>query len=223
LGIFNIAVLFFFPLSSLADPQIIEVTLDDEEKEDEDEDFEEGNSIQICCTWNDALTDGILTYFIDSEHSSKEQEEAVRNSIEKWDTEIKGLELEESNENNHDIKVGFQSSNDYDIAGRTLNTFNGYGFINNIEITIFKGTKDFEFNDETIEQITEHEMGHALGLGHANFAGNLMAAETNYGTETISDCEIKGVYEANSWYLEKASGDSTGPAYPENKSIRCDT
>jgi hypothetical protein len=51
----------------------MEVASDVEEKKgDEDEDFEEGNIIQICCAWNDALTDGILTYFIDSEHSSKE-------------------------------------------------------------------------------------------------------------------------------------------------------
>lgn len=124
--------------------------------------------------------------------------------------------------NVYDIKVGFQNSNDQDIAGQTLNTFDGYGLINNIEITIFKETKDFEFNDEIIGQITEHEMGQALGLGHTNFAGNLMAAEINYGTETISDCEIEGVYIANSWYLEKDVGDNTGPAYPKKDSIRCD-
>jgi hypothetical protein len=106
-GIFTLAILLFYPLSSLADPQIIEIASDREEDGDEgeDEDFEEGNIIQICCAWNDALSDGILTYFIDSEHSSNKQEEAVRNGIEKWDTEIKVLELEESTGNNYDIKV----------------------------------------------------------------------------------------------------------------------
>jgi hypothetical protein len=58
----------------------------------------------------------------------------------------------------------------------------------------------------------------------AFFAGNLMAAEINYGTETISDCEIKGVYEANSWYLEEKSyGHSIGPTYPQKDIIRFET
>ena len=34
-----------------------------------------------------------------------------------------------------------------------------------------------------IQRIVEHEMGHALGLGHANFDGNLMAEKVNDGTE----------------------------------------
>jgi hypothetical protein len=40
-------------------------------------------------------------------------------------------------------------------------------------------------------------MGHALGLGHANFDGNLMAERIKDGTETISECEIRAVVEAN--------------------------
>ena len=68
-------------------------------------------------------------------------------------------------------------------------------------------------------------MGHALGLGHANFDGNLMAALINDGTEIISECEIKGVYEANSWYLKDNDDDSSNtiPTYPKDDSITCDT
>ena len=32
---------------------------------------------------------------------------------------------------------------------------------------------------------------HALGLGHANFDGNLMAEKVNDGTENISECELR--------------------------------
>jgi hypothetical protein len=40
-------------------------------------------------------------------------------------------------------------------------------------------------------------MGGALGLGHANFDGNLMAEKVNAGTEKVSECEVK----ANYWKL----------------------
>lgn len=73
-----------------------------------------------------------------------------------------------------------------------------------------------------MKQITGHEMGHALGLGHANFDGNLMAEQINSGTETISECEIRSVYKANSWYLEKDNDGDISPKYPKTNSISCD-
>ena len=129
------------------------------------------------------------------------------------------------NKEGSDIRVDFKKNSDQDIAGQTMSTFDGYGLISKIEITIFKGTSDHEFNNAIIEQIAEHEMGHALGLGHANFDGNLMAALINDGTQ-ISECEIKGVYEANGWYLEDNDdddGSNTIPAYPKDDSIICNT
>jgi predicted Zn-dependent protease len=188
----------------LGDPQTIIVASNDEKGDGNgNEDFEQENSIQICCAWGDALADGRLTYFISDEDSSEKQHKAVRNAIEKWDKKINPLELEESlDRKGSDIKVDFKRNNKQDIAGQTMSTYDGYGLISKIEITIFKGTYNYKFDNADIEQIAEHEMGHALGLGHANFDVNLMAEKINDGTETISECEIKGVYEANSWYLE---------------------
>src|ERR687893_2915200 len=68
---------------------------DFEEEDFEEEDFEEENSIQICCTWGSSLEDGILTYHIDDDDISEEQEQAVQNAVQEWDTKIKPLELEE--------------------------------------------------------------------------------------------------------------------------------
>ena len=223
-----VATVLSLPLPSLEDPQTIIVALDDEKGDNDDndnEDFEQENSIQICCAWGDALVDGRLTYYISDEDSSEKQQETVRNAIEKWDKEINPLELEElPHIKESDIRVDFKRNNKQDIAGQTMSTFDGYGLISKIEITIFKETSDYKFNNANIEQIAEHEMGHALGLGHANFDGNLMAALINGGTETISECEIKGVYEANSWYLEDNDdgGSNTIPAYPKDDSITCD-
>ncbi|MDQ3977515.1 MAG: hypothetical protein M3264_13410, partial [Thermoproteota archaeon] len=66
-----------------------------EEEDFEEEDFEEEDSIQICCTWGSSLEDGILTYHIDDDDISEEQQQAVRNAVQEWDTKIKALELEE--------------------------------------------------------------------------------------------------------------------------------
>ena len=60
---------------------------------DSGEDFEEENSIQFCCTWGDNLQDGILTYHIDYE-SSLEEQNAVRDALEEWDSKIEFLKLE---------------------------------------------------------------------------------------------------------------------------------
>jgi hypothetical protein len=55
------------------------------------------------------------------------------------------------------------------------------------------------------------------------FARRRNRAEINYGTETISECERKGVYDANSWYLEGSGDVNIGPAYPGDNIVTCDT
>ena len=67
---------------------------DFEEEDFEEEDFEEENSIQICCTWGSSLEDRSLTYHIDDDDMSEEQQQAVRNAVHEWDTKIEPLELE---------------------------------------------------------------------------------------------------------------------------------
>jgi hypothetical protein len=61
-------------------------------------------------------------------------------------------------------------------------------------------------------------MGHALGLGHANFDGNLMSEKVNDGTENVSECEVKAVLQANYWRL---IADSTSPVIPDTNRIMC--
>jgi len=73
--------------------------------------------------------------------------------------------------------------------------------IQNVEITISKSAFGNAFSDQLIKQIAKHEMGHALGLAHANFNNNLMTAKINDGTADISVCEINAVLEANRWKL----------------------
>ena len=200
-------------LESLESFQIASADHDDENEEDvsSDDDFEEENSIQICCAWGEKLADGSLTYKISGSDSDIVQ--AVRTAIEDWDYKIIGLELDEINKKKKeaDIEVSFEKDGE-EIAGQTVNNFNGFGLIDNAEMTISKNAFGRDFDTKTIEQIAKHEMGHALGLGHANFGGNLMTELVNDGTGTIDECEIKSVYEANQWKLKDGSDSAYAPS-----------
>ena len=202
--------------------------VDDINNSASEEDFEEQNSIQICCAWGRSLADGILTYYIDNEVSNKQQQHDVRNAVQEWNRNIDSLKLEEtSSKKKGDILIEFQREyerygNDDDeeqlVAGQSVNTFDNKGFIYKVHIIVYKGTSDYRFDDDVVERIVKHEMGHALGLGHANFGGNLMAALINDGTDTISECEIKAVLQANQW---KLIADDMQPDIPKKNGIVC--
>jgi predicted Zn-dependent protease len=196
---------------------------EEEDFEEEEEDFEEENSIQICCAWGSSLEDGILTYYIDDDDTSEEQKQAVRNAVQEWDTKIEPLELEEeSSKMTSDIIIEFEDDNDEDeIAGQTITVANAYGFLVNAQITIYEGIQEYEFDTTTIGQVAKHEIGHALGLGHANFDGNLMAEMVNYGTATVSECEINAVIEANYWKLGDNGDDNIDPDRPRYDTVTC--
>jgi hypothetical protein len=187
-----------FQIASAGDDEE-DVFDEDDFEEESDDDFEEANSIQICCAWGEKLVDGSLTYKISGSDSDILQ--AVRTAIEDWDYKIIGLELDEidKKKKDADIEVTFEDDGE-EIAGQTVNNFNGFGFIDYVEMTISKSAFGTDFDTKTVEQIAKHEMGHALGLGHANFEGNLMTELVNDGTETIDDCEIKSVNGSDSPY-----------------------
>ncbi len=52
-----------------------------------------------------------------------------------------------------------------------------------------------------IEYMAKHEIGHVLGLGHANFKESIMSALVYHSLNKISDCERKAIAEANKWKL----------------------
>jgi predicted Zn-dependent protease len=189
-----------------------------------DEDFEEQNTIQIYCTWGHDLRDGILIYYTDTEGSTKQLQDEVRNAVQEWDRNLDSLALEEtSNKKNGDILIEFQeeyegNGEEKRVVGQSISTFDNSGFIDNVQITVYRGTSEYKFDEGIVQRIVEHELGHALGLGHANFDGNLMAEKVNDGTENVSECEVKAVLKANNW---KLIADSTNPIMPEKNGIIC--
>jgi hypothetical protein len=85
------------------------------------------------------------------------------------------------------------------------------GLINKATIILPKAAFYVEYESETfgvqytsqkLEEITLHEMGHAIGLGHGKFAGDLMSQTlSNEHVVNISECDVTGVLYANRWKL----------------------
>ena len=171
------------------------------------------NLIKICCTWGEELADGELAFMIRDEGDNTNQESvnyqgmdsstsknnAVRDAIKEWDLKINELTFREvQNRYDADIEIRFRESGG-EAAGLTRNLFDRFGLITKSFITIYEREFPFGFGEDQIEQIAKHEIGHALGLGHANFNDSLMSSHVHYGTGTISTCESQAVYEANHW------------------------
>lgn len=160
---------------------------------------QEANSIDICCAWNKKIIDGDLTYKISGGDGTAQQ--TVRYAIEEWDLALTGITLTEvSGTAKADIDVKFKNGGGR-IAGQALRKFDSNGFINSVQLTISGKAFGTQNNIDTVAQITKHEMGHALGLGHANFDGDLMSTTVQAGTGIISNCDINGVIAANHWQL----------------------
>ena len=204
----------------------------DEDKNDNnnnDIDLDELNLVQICCAWSDKISDGILEYRI-SDEGNEESKQSVRNAIQDWDLLIENLVFIENQDNDEvDVEISFSDSEEdandeeYDYgdpiaAGKTQFRFDNEGFIDNIEVTLSEGVFGNRFQDSALEQIARHEIGHVLGLGHANFDNNLMSESTNGKMKNISSCEINGVLAANYWKLVDGS---YYPEYPVAHFVVC--
>ena len=195
------------------------------------------NHIKICCTWGEELADGELAFMIRDEGDNTNQESvnyqgmdsstssknnAVRDAIKEWDLKINELTFREvQNRYDADIEIRFRESGG-EAAGLTRNLFDRFGLITKSFITIYEREFPFGFSEDQIEQIAKHEIGHALGLGHANFNDSLMSSHVHYGTGTISTCESQAVYEANHWKLNHISDSTNYHIYqPNSNYLEC--
>jgi Matrixin len=194
------------------------------------------NLIQICCTWGEELADGELTFTIREEGDNTNQEivndqsmdssapknNAVRDAIKEWDLKIDGLTFREvQSRYDADIEIRFRESGG-EAAGLTRSLFDTFGLITKSFINIYDREFPFGFSKDQIEQIAKHEIGHALGLGHANFNDSLMSTHVHYGTGTISTCESQAVYEANDWKLNHREDGTNYSIYqPNSNYLEC--
>jgi hypothetical protein len=156
--------------------------------------------IEICCTWGEQLADGILMYEINN--AKPETKELVISALNYWEQNIQEIEFKEAvgSKEQADIKISFRNDNGK-VAGQTITNFDSEGFIFNAKILLAEKAFGKQLNKNLIEYIAKHEIGHALGLGHANFKESIMSSLVYHSYNEISDCEIKAIYEANKWKL----------------------
>ena len=192
-------------------------------------------SIAICCGWGNKMASGQLTYSISGGSASSRQ--AVVDAMNEWASKINVLQLKQIfNDKDSDISVSFETGGAQtsshskgigsiigsghifsEILGETKITPKD-GLIDKAHIILATTGFGSSLGAAQIRQIAEHEIGHALGLSHANFAGDIMAPAVNYQSGAVSKCDITAVLMANNWKLE---GGSSAAHPPNTNRIAC--
>src|SRR5215204_22044 len=157
--------------------------------------------IELCCAWGDSLDDGVLTFSINN--GGSDLAKIVKIAINDWEDALDGVKFKYVKEaSDADIEIDFKKGKGKKV-GKTVTLFDQLGFIDQVDVSISKKSYGFTLDKHTLEHVAKHEMGHALGLGHANFKGTLMSPNVDEIITKISACELDSVKYANSWKFDE--------------------
>lgn len=153
--------------------------------------------IELCCAWGRAMEDAELTWSLRG--GDPATAEALRSAVNEWDSALSLLTLTEVGSRERvDIALAFNESGG-PTEGQAVTSFTRRGLIRQVEVTV-NGPRAPD-GVSALVQIAKHELGHALGLGHADHDGNLMSEEVSPAPSAIPGCAIQGVVEANRWKM----------------------
>ena len=173
------------------------------------------HELALCCAWGRSLDDGALTYSISSPDGPSTQ--VIRNAIREWDGDLPALRLTEVAVGSPaDVTIRFTPGQGR-TEGQAVTSFTRRGLISKVEITIQGALAPG--NAGGLGQIAKHEFGHALGLGHTNYEGNLMSPAVSPDPQPVPPCVVQGVIEANRWKMSDPQ--SKKPTPPRTSRVPC--
>ena len=180
---------------------------------------EDQNILQICCTWGDNLKDGVLTFHTNNNEIFK-MNNVVKNSFDQWASKLENIKfLEVQNASSADVLISFEHKGEQTV-GQTTNVLDDEGFIKRVKVRISVNFNEEQIEEDTLNLVLKHEIGHVLGLGHSNFH-DLMNAIVNYQNKVITKCEIDAVHLANNWKLVENLQQPKLPELPLEKTVDC--
>jgi len=172
--------------------------------------------IELCCAWGDSLDDGVLTFSINN--GGSDLAKIVKIAINDWEDALGGVKFKYVKEaSDADIEIDFKKGKGKKV-GKTVTLFDQLGFIDQVDVSISKKSYGFTLDKHTLEHVAKHEMGHALGLGHANFKGTLMSPNVDEIITKISACELDSVKYANSWKFDE---ENNSPHSLDEDNFKC--
>ena len=180
---------------------------------------EDHNILQICCTWGDNLKDGVLTFHTNNNEIFK-MNNLVKNSFDQWALKLENVKfLEVQDASSADVLISFEHKGEQTV-GQTTNVLDDEGFIKRVKVRISVNFDEEQIEEDTLNLVLKHEIGHVLGLGHSNFH-DLMNPIVNYQNKVITKCEIDAVHLANNWKLVENLQQPKLPKLPLEKTVDC--
>lgn len=182
--------------------------------------------LAVCCAWNGGINDSDadtvpdLTFSVSG--GTALDRDTVRSAVQDWAAApalFGALEFIEvaSNDKTANVRITLKGGGGV-IAGLARRSADRSGFIKQVAISISLKAFGVPNDQAMIAQVTRHEFGHALGVGHTDFDADLMAPVVG-PVSAISACDTESVRQAQHWKLVDTA--ETTPHQPHVTSVDC--